>query len=129
MANKNLNNQLNLQSFILNFITYIEIYRTLSHEGEQSCFENSTKGDPYGDFGWWTQNNGYQCFDNDSYHRDFCYDSNNQILSHSNICNWPRGTDGQQFHPYIKEDERLFIFQTDICRSLYMDYKVKPFRL
>lgn len=96
-----------------------------SHEGEQSCFNNSLVGDPYGDYGWWTQNNGMQCFDNDTHRRDFCYDLEGQILDHNNICNWPRGTDGLQFHPYVEKDERLFIFQTDICRSLYMDYKVR----
>ena len=48
-----------------------------------------------------------------------------QLLNNTNTCNWPRGTDGQQFHPYIEKKERLWIFQTDICRSLYMDFQVR----
>lgn len=95
----------------------------LCHDNETTCFDNPLEGGPYDDFGWWTQNNGYQCFNDSTHRRDFCYDSNDQMQNHNNICNWPRGTDGQQFHPYVDKDERLFIFQTDICRSLYMDYK------
>ena len=35
-----------------------------------------------------------------------------------------QGTDGQQFHSDIKEDERLWVFQTDICRVMFAEYKV-----
>jgi len=104
----------------------------LCHPGEQSCFENPTEGDPYGDFGWWTQNNGFPCLEWNNgtngidNHRDYCIKNSTTgefVYDHANTCNWPRGTDGQQFHPYIKKEDRLWIFQTDICRSLYMDYK------
>merc|ERR1712018_152225 len=91
---------------------------TLCHEEDQSCFDNPSEGSPYGDFGWWTQNNGHRC----DLDRAYCIDKNGNKLDNTNICNWPRGTDGQQFHPYVKKEERLWIFQTDICRSLYMDY-------
>ena len=85
---------------------------------------------PYGDFGWWSQDNGYQCpEDCGDQCRDYCYINVNETnvvkRDHNNICNWPRGTDGQQFHPYVKDNERLWIFQTDICRSLYMNYQVR----
>ena len=116
-----------------------EIYEVLrfSHEGDKSCFEDPSTGGPYGDFGWWSQYNGYQCSNDskdsqDSHYREYCYklttSENNtietQFMNNTNLCNWPRGTDGQQFHPYIEKEERLWIFQTDICRSLYMDFQV-----
>ena len=105
---------------------------------ENDCFEGQRFNEvvdkmvpfqsPYGDFGWWTQNNGHQCFANESFHRDYCFETdefgNETMLDHNNLCNWPRGTDGQQFHPYVEKEERLWIFQTDICRSLFMDFKV-----
>ena len=128
-----------------------------SHDDEESCFTHPTEGNPYGDFGWWTQNNGLRCWINHNstttaptttttttttmnnpivlhgdnktsaiIHRDYCEtnDTDETEFLNNNICNWPRGTDGQQFHPYIKKNDRLWIFQTDICRSLYMDYVV-----
>ena len=35
-----------------------------------------------------------------------------------------RGTDGQQFHPNIKEDDVLYVFATDACCSLPFVYEV-----
>ena len=43
----------------------------------------------------------------------------------SNACNTLKGTDGQQFHPDISKKERLWLFQTDICRSMYGVFKVR----
>ena len=65
-------------------------------------------------------------------HRGYCHKKdestkNETGLSHNNICNWIRGTDGQQFHPYVNRDDRLWIFQKDICRSVYMEYQVGDF--
>ena len=109
-----------------------------SQEGDISCFEDPSDGGPYGDFGWWTQYNGYRCSNDskdsdNSHYREYCYQMeknettggfDTKMMDHTNICNWPRGTDGQQFHPYIEKEERLWIFQTDICRSLFMDFQV-----
>ena len=41
----------------------------------------------------------------------------------SNDCNTLRGTDGQQFHPDVSEDERLWIFQTDLCRVMFLEFQ------
>ena len=120
--------------FICNFVRYYEFI--WSKQDDDACFNDPSNGSPYGDFGWWTQNNGYHCSNDSketesSHYREYCYEKikeNNteimQLLNNTNICNWPRGTDGQQFHPYIEKEERLWIFQTDICRSLYMDFQV-----
>jgi hypothetical protein len=51
---------------------------------------------------WWEENGGY---------------------NGSNACNDLKGTDGQQFHPDVKDDETLWIFQTDLCRNLFIKYK------
>ncbi len=42
----------------------------------------------------------------------------------SNACNKIEGTDGQQFHPDLKEDEKLWIFSTDLCRSMFLTFQV-----
>lgn len=42
----------------------------------------------------------------------------------SDACNTLRGTDGQQFHPDVQEDELLWIFQTDLCRVMFTRFKV-----
>merc|ERR1712223_2282141 len=36
------------------------------------CLKDSTKGNPYGDFGWWTQNNGAKCSDKSGNAREYC---------------------------------------------------------
>ena len=39
------------------------------------------------------------------------------------MCNALRGTDGSTFHPDIKRDETLYIFNRDLCRSLPLVYQ------
>ena len=41
----------------------------------------------------------------------------------SNACNLLKGSDGQQFPPYVKDTDKLYIFQTDVCRSLFITYE------
>ena len=41
----------------------------------------------------------------------------------SNACNFLKGSDGQQFPPYVKDTDKLYIFQTDVCRSLFITYQ------
>ena len=43
----------------------------------------------------------------------------------SNACNFLKGSDGQQFPPYVKDTDKLYIFQTDVCRSLFITYQGK----
>ncbi|XP_029024819.1 lysosome membrane protein 2c [Betta splendens] len=38
-------------------------------------------------------------------------------------CNMINGTNGASFHPIIKKDETLYIFSSDLCRSLYAQYE------
>ena len=33
-------------------------------------------------------------------------------------------SDGQQFHPDLSKDERIWVFQMDICRTLYAEFTV-----
>ncbi|TRY76195.1 hypothetical protein TCAL_02655, partial [Tigriopus californicus] len=46
--------------------------------------------------GWWRENGGWKG---------------------SNAANTLRGTDGQQVKPFVTEDDRVWLFQTDICRE------------
>lgn len=39
-------------------------------------------------------------------------------------CNTINGTDGSSFHPQVKRSETLYIFNTDLCRSLFLDYEM-----
>ncbi|TRY97130.1 hypothetical protein DNTS_032786 [Danionella cerebrum] len=41
----------------------------------------------------------------------------------SSQCNMINGTDGSSFHPLIEKTERLYIFSSDLCRSLYALYE------
>ena len=41
----------------------------------------------------------------------------------SNACNMLSGSDGQQFPPGIEDDDKLYVFATDICRSLFAVHK------
>lgn len=41
----------------------------------------------------------------------------------SDEANSIRGTDGTVFAPYILESEKLWFFNSDACRSLYLEYK------
>ncbi|XP_067848532.1 lysosome membrane protein 2-like [Heptranchias perlo] len=41
----------------------------------------------------------------------------------SNSSNMINGTDGASFHPLIKKDETLYLFASDICRSLYVMFE------
>ncbi|KAI7796263.1 lysosome membrane protein 2c [Triplophysa rosa] len=38
-------------------------------------------------------------------------------------CNMINGTDGASFHPIITKTEKLYMFSTDLCRSLYAVYE------
>ncbi len=42
----------------------------------------------------------------------------------SNVCNKLEGTDGQQFQPGLKTDDKIVIFQTDLCRTMHMKFQV-----
>uniref|UniRef100_A0A8C5TYC7 Lysosome membrane protein 2 n=1 Tax=Malurus cyaneus samueli TaxID=2593467 RepID=A0A8C5TYC7_9PASS len=37
-------------------------------------------------------------------------------------CNMINGTDGTSFHPLISKDEKIYIFSSDFCRSLFLVY-------
>ena len=39
------------------------------------------------------------------------------------MCNAIQGTDGSTFHPDIKKDETIHIFNRDLCRSLPLVYQ------
>lgn len=41
----------------------------------------------------------------------------------SDSCNKINGTDGTYFHPLISKDETLYMFSSDLCRSLYALYE------
>ncbi|KAK2872218.1 hypothetical protein Q8A67_022115 [Cirrhinus molitorella] len=38
-------------------------------------------------------------------------------------CNMINGTDGASFHPIIKKTEKLYIFSSDLCRSIYAQFE------
>ncbi|XP_022652135.1 lysosome membrane protein 2-like isoform X1 [Varroa jacobsoni] len=38
-------------------------------------------------------------------------------------CNKINGTDGGQFSPFVRTDQKLFVFATDLCRSIYFEYE------
>ncbi|XP_016325649.1 lysosome membrane protein 2-like [Sinocyclocheilus anshuiensis] len=38
-------------------------------------------------------------------------------------CNMINGTDGASFHPIITKTEKLYIFSSDLCRSIYAQYE------
>lgn len=44
------------------------------------------------------------------------------IKNGSNTCNILRGTDGNQFPPYVKKEENLWIFNSAPCRSIFVVY-------
>ncbi|XP_067278858.1 lysosome membrane protein 2c [Pseudorasbora parva] len=41
----------------------------------------------------------------------------------SDECNMINGTDGASFHPIVTKTEKLYIFSSDLCRSLYALYE------
>ncbi|XP_056586741.1 lysosome membrane protein 2c isoform X1 [Triplophysa dalaica] len=41
----------------------------------------------------------------------------------TDYCNMINGTDGASFHPIITKTEKLYMFSTDLCRSLYAVYE------
>ncbi|OQR66557.1 lysosome membrane protein 2-like [Tropilaelaps mercedesae] len=43
----------------------------------------------------------------------------------SEYCNKINGTDGAQFSPFIETNQKLFVFATDLCRSIYFEFE-KP---
>jgi len=38
-------------------------------------------------------------------------------------CNMINGTDGSMWHPFVEKTDRLYIFSSDICRSIYVEYE------
>lgn len=38
-------------------------------------------------------------------------------------CNMINGTDGGQFPPFVSKDNTLYVFSTDLCRSMYFRYE------
>ncbi|XP_064637277.1 lysosome membrane protein 2-like isoform X2 [Lineus longissimus] len=38
------------------------------------------------------------------------------------LCNMINGTDGTLYHPFVDKSETLYLFSTDICRSIYVTY-------
>ncbi|XP_028273047.1 lysosome membrane protein 2c [Parambassis ranga] len=40
----------------------------------------------------------------------------------SDECNMINGTNGASFHPVINKKEKLYMFSSDLCRSLYAEY-------
>ena len=106
-----------------------KFYIDRSRDFDEICLNNPSSGSPYGDYGWWQQNNGHTCLENNSskfqLHCNYMNDAGKvSYLRNNNICNWIRGTDGQQFHPYVTSDDTLWIFQKDICRSVFLKFKV-----
>ncbi|CAL8322393.1 unnamed protein product [Lota lota] len=41
----------------------------------------------------------------------------------SNQSNSINGTDGSAFHPLLSKDERLYVFTSDLCRSIFMEFE------
>ncbi|XP_076331595.1 platelet glycoprotein 4-like isoform X2 [Tachypleus tridentatus] len=41
----------------------------------------------------------------------------------SKYCNMINGTDGGQFPPHVDKKDVLYVFSTDLCRSLYLEYE------
>ncbi|XP_030046438.1 lysosome membrane protein 2 [Microcaecilia unicolor] len=41
----------------------------------------------------------------------------------SDTCNMINGTDGTSFHPLISKEETLYMFVSDLCRSIYITYQ------
>ncbi|XP_075462825.1 lysosome membrane protein 2 [Ascaphus truei] len=41
----------------------------------------------------------------------------------SDSCNMINGTDGTSFHPLINKDDTIYMFSSDLCRSLYAVYE------
>uniref|UniRef100_A0A3Q4AF40 Scavenger receptor class B, member 2a n=1 Tax=Mola mola TaxID=94237 RepID=A0A3Q4AF40_MOLML len=41
----------------------------------------------------------------------------------SDQCNHINGSDGSAFHPLLRKDERIYIFTSDLCRSIHMDFE------
>ncbi|KAH3692244.1 lysosome membrane protein 2-like isoform X2 [Dreissena polymorpha] len=37
-------------------------------------------------------------------------------------CNMVNGTDGTIFHPFVKKSDVIYVFSTDLCRSIYFTY-------
>ena len=41
------------------------------------------------------------------------------------ICHDIKGTDGSQFPPGLDKDKRLWMFVSDLCRSIWVDYETE----
>ena len=77
---------------------FVENYMAINRWGPDA----KTLWDDLTPVNWWTKNGG---------------------PNGSNVCNLLKGSDGQQFPPYVKDTDKLYIFQTDICRSLFISYE------
>ncbi|KAJ8298098.1 hypothetical protein KUTeg_024629, partial [Tegillarca granosa] len=51
--------------------------------------------------------------------------NNQSMLNYWNTdyCNMVNGTDGTIFPPFVDKSDKLFLFSSDICRSIYMEYE------
>ncbi|XP_075900932.1 lysosome membrane protein 2c [Nelusetta ayraudi] len=49
--------------------------------------------------------------------------SSNLTWWSSDECNMVNGTNGASFHPVVSKNERLYMFSSDLCRSLYAEYE------
>lgn len=45
------------------------------------------------------------------------------VGNESDYCNMINGTDGSQFPPRLSRDSRLYIYTSELCRSLYLTYE------
>jgi hypothetical protein len=52
--------------------------------------------------GWWKKNGGW---------------------GGSNACNVLNASDGQQFHPEVKKDEKLYVFVPDLCGRSMIEFE------
>ena len=49
-------------------------------------------------------------------------DERSLIWWNDKYCNAINGSDGTGWHPFISKDDILYLFSTDICRSIYIQY-------
>jgi hypothetical protein len=65
-------------------------------------FEGKALYSDLADVNWWKRNGGW---------------------GGSNSCNSLSGSDGQQWHPGVEHDERLYVFNADACGRTLIEYE------
>jgi lysosome membrane protein 2 len=75
--------------------------------------------------GIWSVGSGTE--DIKDFNRVYEWNNNNTVPfwgfgDRSSPCNAINGTDGTMFAPGVTKDQRLYIFNTDLCRSVYFTY-------